>query len=267
MTQGTPEIPPKEVTAATPKRPTGGVQSVERAFDLLSVIVASGGQTTLSQLAAAIELPTPTVHRLLKTLMGLGVVRQLPDRGYALGPGLIRLGELASEQLGAIARPYLRQLVDQLGESANVVTLDGDMVVYVDQVASPHQMRMFTEVGRRAHTHDTGAGKAMLAQMKPEQMRKIVSTAGMPAHTEYSITNIEELEQELKLIQSRGYAIDEQEQELGVRCFAVAVPETPTPLAISVSGPTSRVGEQFAARAVPLLQRAARDISAELAHF
>ena len=166
-----------------------------------------------------------------------------------------------------MARPYLRRLVDQLGESANVVTLDGDMVVYVDQVPSPHQMRMFTEVGRRAHTHDTGAGKAMLAQMEPDQMRKIVSTAGMPAHTEHSITNLEDLEKELQLIQSRGYSIDEQEQELGVRCFAVAVPDTPTPLAISVSGPTSRVGEEFAARAVPLLQRAAKDISAELAHF
>lgn len=69
------------------------------------------------------------------------------------------------------------------------------------------------------------------------------------------------------MIQSRGYSIDEQEQELGVRCFVVVVPNTPTPLAISVSGPTSRVGEQFAARAVPLLQRAAKDISAELAHF
>src|SRR5699024_10340525 len=103
-----------------------------------------------------------------------------------------------------------------------------------------------------------------LAQMEPEQMRKIVSTAGMPAHTEYSITNIEDLEKELELIQSRGYSIDEQEQELGVRCFAVAVPDTPTPLAISVSGPSSRVGEQFAARAVPLLKRVAQDVSAEL---
>ncbi|MDS2172361.1 IclR family transcriptional regulator [Nesterenkonia sp. CL21] len=247
------------------RRPArGGVQSVERTFDLLSFIASSGGQTTLSELAAAVNLPMPTIHRLLKTLLGLGIVRQLPDRGYALGPGLIRLGDLASRQLGAVARPHLRTLVEELGESANVATLDGDMVVYVDQVPSPHQMRMFTEVGRRAHTHDTGVGKAILATLDPEQARRIVTTAGMPGHTEHSITTLEDLERELDAIRRQGYSVDEQEQELGVRCFAVAVPEAPTPLAISVSGPTSRVDNAFADRAVPLLRRVAQEISEEL---
>ncbi|MBB3665443.1 IclR family acetate operon transcriptional repressor [Prauserella sediminis] len=254
------------VSSTPADRPTrGGVQSVERVFDLLSVIAASGGRTTLSELAAAVDLPIPTIHRLLKTLLGIGVVRQLPDRGYALGPELARLGELAGRQLGALIRPHLRTLVDQLGESANVATLDGDMVVYVDQVPSPHQMRMFTEVGRRAHTHDTGAGKAILAQLPVEQVRQIINTAGLPPHTDHSIRSLEELEEELDRIRERGYSVDEQEQELGVRCYATAVPNAPTPLAISVSGPTSRVGEDFADRAVPLLQRCAEQISEALA--
>ncbi|RAA69122.1 IclR family transcriptional regulator, partial [Burkholderia multivorans] len=122
--------------SATPaiRQTKGGVQSVERAFGLLECIANSSGSATLSHIAADVNLPLPTIHRLLSTLLGLGVVRQLPGRGYALGPGLVRLGNLAGAQLGAIARPYLRTLVEELGESANVATLDGDLVVYVDQV-------------------------------------------------------------------------------------------------------------------------------------
>ncbi|GAA1537135.1 MULTISPECIES: IclR family transcriptional regulator [Brevibacterium] len=242
----------------------GGVQSVERAFGLLECIANSSGSATLSHIAAEVSLPLPTIHRLLNTLVNLGVVRQLPNRGYALGPGLIRLGNLAGSQLGAIARPYLRTLVDELGESANVATIDGDMVVYVDQVASQHQMRMFTEVGRRAHMHDTGVGKAMLAWLDPEQVRHIVTTAGMPTPTEYSIGTLEDLEAELVRIRDRGYSIDEQEQELGVRCFAMSIPDAPAPLAISVSGPVSRVDRAFADRAIPLLRSAAGAISEDM---
>ena len=233
--------------SATPaiRQTKGGVQSVERAFGLLECIANSSGSATLSHIAADVNLPLPTIHRLLSTLLGLGVVRQLPGRGYALGPGLVRLGNLAGAQLGAIARPYLRTLVEELGESANVATLDGDMVVYVDQVASERQMRMFTEVGRRTHMHDTGVGKAILAELDPEQVRHIVTTAGMPTPTEHSIGTIEE-------------------QELGVRCFAMSVPDAPSPLAISVSGPISRVDEDFADRAIPLLRSAAEQISRDM---
>ena len=138
------------------------------------------------------------------------------------------------------------------------------MVVYVDQVASERQMRMFTEVGRRAHMHATGVGKAILAGLDSEQVRHIATTAGMPTPTEYSIGTIDGLEAELELIRERGYAIDEQEQELGVRCFAMAIPDSPAPLAISVSGPISRVDQSFADRAVPLLKEAAARISAEM---
>jgi IclR family acetate operon transcriptional repressor len=243
---------------------SGGVQSVERVFELLELINDAGGEVTLSELAASTDLPLPTIHRLLRTLVGKGYVRQLPNRRYVLGPRLIRLGEGANRQLGTLARPQLKQLVDALGETANMAVLDSDMVVYIAQVPSLHSMRMFTEVGRRAHTHDTGVGKAILAQLDDDAVRRIVLRAGMPTPTEKSIDSIESLLAELVQVRKRGYAIDEQEQELGVRCFAVAVPGSPTPTAISVSGPISRVDDAFGRRAVPLLDAAAAAISADL---
>lgn len=241
----------------------GGVQSVDRAFDLLERIATAGGEVSISQLAESTPLPLPTIHRMLRTLVNSGYVRQLPSRRYGLGPGLIRLGEVASRQLGAWARPYLAGLVDELGETANMAILDGDMATYVAQVPSAHSMRMFTEIGRRVHTHASGVGKAIISQLDDEQARTVVARAGMPTPTPHSIGDVEALLADLDLIRSRGYAIDDGEQELGVRCFAVPVPGMPTLTAISVSGPVTRVDESFAERAIPTLIETARLISAD----
>lgn len=243
---------------------TNGVQSVERVFALLELIADSGGDMTLSELAVSAGLPVPTIHRLLRTLVAKGYIRQLANRRYALGPRLIRLGEGASNQMGALAGVQLRSLVDQLGETSNMAVLDSGMVLYIAQVPSKHSMRMFTEVGRRVHMHDSGVGKAILAQLDDDAVRVIVARAGMPTPTDRSIGNVDDLLADLNGIRERGYSIDDGEQEIGVRCFAMAVPNAPTPTAISVSGPVSRVDDSFATRAVPLLREAADIISRDL---
>ncbi|MEX5303005.1 IclR family transcriptional regulator [Kocuria sabuli] len=242
----------------------GGVQSVERVFRLLEAITAAGGEMSLSELSAAVQLPLPTIHRLLRTLVPSGYVRQLPSRNYALGPRLILLGEAAGRQFGSAARTRLDELVHELGESANMAVLDGREVVYIAQAQSSRSMRMFTEVGRRADTHDTGVGKAMLATLPDERVRAIVGTAGLSTPTPKSIGSLEGLFEDLGRIRERGYAIDDEETELGVRCYAVAVPGAPTPTAVSVSGPVSRMDEEFRRRAVPLLCRTAEAIASEL---
>ncbi|GAA2007049.1 IclR family transcriptional regulator [Brevibacterium samyangense] len=239
---------------------TSGVQSVDRAFLLLERIAAEGGEMTISHLAEEVPLPLPTIHRLLHTLIATGYVRQLSNKHYSLGPGLIRLGESAGQQLGAWARPHLAGLVEELGETANMAVLDDDRATYVAQVPSAHSMRMFTEVGRRVHTHTSGVGKAILALLSEERVEAIVSSAGMPVATVHSIGTLPALRVELARIRERGYAVDDSEQEIGVRCLAVSVPGMPTPTAISVSGPESRVDDAFRARAVPLLQETARRI-------
>lgn len=272
MSQQTVETPdaPDDLKPAEPAaalKPTkGGVQSVERTFLLLEFIADSGGRATLSELSEMANLPMPTIHRLLRTLSGLGYVRQLQDRGYTLGPGLIRLGDVAGRQIGDVSQYQLRALVRNLGETANVAVLDGDMVVYVAQAPSPHSMRMFTEVGRRAHPSATGVGKAILAGLDDARVRRIVNSSGMPQSTPKSLTDMSSLEAELETIRRQGYAVDEEEQEIGVRCFAVEVSGAPLPMAVSVSGPTTRVNEEFAGRAVPMLQAAATEISAALRH-
>lgn len=243
---------------------SGTVQSVERVFELLEIIADAGGEASLSDLAATSELPMPTIHRLLRTCVLLGYARQLPSRRYALGARLIPLGERAGRQLGRVAQPRLVELVRQLGETANMALMDGDQIVYVAQQPSPHAMRMFTEVGRRANLHDTGVGKAILATLPDEEVERIVSRTGMPTPTPRSHGTVASLLADLADIRRRGFSIDDEEQELGVRCYAVSVPRAPAPMAVSVSGPLSRVDEAFGDRAVPALQATAERIGAEL---
>ncbi|MBD8080467.1 IclR family transcriptional regulator [Cellulosimicrobium arenosum] len=243
---------------------SGGVQSVDRAIELLELLADFGGESGLSELAQHTGLPLPTIHRLLRTLVAQGYVRQTPNRRYTLGPRLIRLGESAGRQLGAGARPHLERLAVELGESANLAMIDRDMAVYVAQASSQHSMRMFTEVGRRVYTHCTGVGKAVLSQLPDQTVREIVARVGMPPATDLSITDVDALLADLAATRERGYAIDDGEQELGVRCFAVPVPGTPTPTALSVSGPAARVTYEFGERAVPVLQRVAAELTREL---
>src|SRR5690349_9100054 len=167
--------------------------------------------------------------------------------------------------LGRWARPHMEQLAHELGESVYLAMLDGDQVVYVGQVmASRNSMRMFTEVGRRVLPHSTGVGKAMMAEMDPDQVRALLARTGMPARTEHTITTPEAFADELERTRRRGYALDEGEQEVGVRCGAVAVPVTPQHRALSQSGPVTRVTEGFVARATGPLHRAAEAIAAQV---
>ena len=240
-------------TTDSAKSNGGGVQSLERAFDLLERMADAGGEVGLSELAASSGLPLPTIHRLMRTLVACGYVRQQPNRRYALGPRLIRLGESASRLLGTWARPYLARLVEETGETANMALLDGDEIVYVAQVPSKHSMRMFTEVGRRVLPHSTGVGKALLAR------------TGMPAATEKTITTPEGFLNALEEVRQLGYAMDDNEQEVGVRCLAVSVPDSPTAAAVSISGPAGRVTEAATEKIVPMLQQVAVELSQALA--
>jgi IclR family acetate operon transcriptional repressor len=244
---------------------TGGVQSLERAFDLLERMADAGGEVGLSELSVSSGLPLPTIHRLMRTLVSCGYVRQQPNRRYSLGPRLIRLGESASRLLGTWARPHLARLVDETGETANLALLDGDEVVYVAQVPSRHSMRMFTEVGRRVLPHTTGVGKALLAHLTTDEVRALLARTGMPAATDKTITTPEGFIGALEDVRRLGYAVDDNEQEIGVRCLAVRVPDSPTAAAISISGPAGRVTDAATEKIVPVLRQVATDLSATLA--
>lgn len=250
----------------TTTRPVaGGVQSVHRALDLVEIVAAHGGHLAIGEIAGATDIPLPTIHRLLKTLVERGYMRQLPNRRYALGFRLVPLGSTASSMVGVNTEAMLAELVHELGETANLAILSGAHAEYVAQVPSRHAMRMFTEVGKQVELHCSGVGKALLAQLDDEQVRSVIRRVGLPAYTPHTLTTETALFGDLSAIRERGYAIDEQERESGVRCVAVPVgPDLTSWMAMSVSGPVTRMTDEVVGRAVPLLQAAAARLAAEL---
>jgi IclR family transcriptional regulator, acetate operon repressor len=220
---------------------TARVQSVDRVFALLECLADGGGSLSLSELAGRTKLPMPTIHRLVGSLVGLGYVRQEASKKYALGPGMIRLGESANRMLGSWARPHLAGLVDRWGETANMAMLEGDSCSYVAQVPSPRAVRMFTEVGRQVLPHCSGVGKAILCTLPDPDVRALLARTGMPARTPHTLTTPDAMLDALESVRRQGYAVDDSEQELGVRSVAVPVRGLPFRAAISVSGPDSRL--------------------------
>lgn len=234
------------------------VQYLDRAFALLERLADAEEPITLSEIAERTELPAATVHRLLGFLTSQGYVQQVTAKRYRLGLRMIRLGRAAGRGLGTYAEPCLNQVVELFGETANIAMLESDLCVYVAQVPSPRTVRMFTEVGQMVTPHCTGVGKAILSLMPDDEVVALLHRVGMAARTEHTLTTPEALLADLAQVRKRGYATDDGEQELGVMCVAVPLLDLPFLAALSVSGPSSRLGsEQVPTMAARLTQIAA----------
>ena len=229
-------------------RAPGSVQSVDRALDVLETLAGSDAPMGVGEVAERTGLPQGTAHRLLRSLQARGYVRHDISRKYSVGSAALRLGEAAQRSLARTARPYLNELVALSGETANLAVLEGDDVVYVAQVPSPHTLRMFAEVGRHVPPHSTAVGKVLLAALPQERAIGLVRRTGLPRYTEHTITRVGDFAAELERTRERGWAADEGEQEIGVRCVAVPVGEgRKVTAALSLSGPA----ERFAGAAEP----------------
>ncbi|MGC4151686.1 MAG: IclR family transcriptional regulator [Propionicimonas sp.] len=243
---------------ASSRRP---VQAVSRALEILDALAVAGRAVGITDIADRVDMPLPTIHRLLHTLIESDYVFQTPRRQYVIGTRLIALARHAGGALGVTVRPYLAKVVEAVGESAAVAMLDQDLARYISQVPSSHAMRMFTEVGNQVPLHATGTGKAMLASLPPEEARAILARADLRRFTPNTITDLDVLLRELDEIRAQGFAFDREEYEVGVQCVAVAIPGS-LRLAMSVSGPPSRLTEEVIMEvALPALRETVEEIA------
>lgn len=250
--------------------PMNGVQSVERALDLMECLGRASGWLGISELSSATGQPVGTIHRLLKTLVAREyVVRDSRTRRYAIGPAfrmMVGVG-MQGPDWAKIGTPILRELAYLSGETANLAVIDRDRAVYVAQAQPARMVRMFTEIGNRVHLHSTGCGKVLLAHQPDSVIASIIAETGLPAYTETTFTDPGLFKQELETIRQQGYAIDNGEQEDGVRCIAMPVydKQGKTVAAVSVSGPSSRIDTRRTPLTLPHLRRASAALSSALA--
>ncbi len=244
----------------------GGVQSVERALDVLEVL-SREDDLGVSEIAAATGLAVGTVHRLLSTLTSRGYVhRNARARRYGLGLRSLALAVAARERVGPVARPFLEELTRTSGETANLAVLEANSTVYVEQATPDRMLRIFTEPGNRVPLHSSGTGKVLLAYQPPRLVDFVLGRAGLPRQTASTITEPAQLRAELRTIRRQGYAVDYEEQEEGVRCLAAPVfgPDGDIFAAMSISGPTGRLDGRRIEALVPHLKRISAALSEAL---
>jgi IclR family transcriptional regulator, acetate operon repressor len=240
-------------------RPVGAVQSVDRALTLLEALAGADAPMGVRELAERTGLAQGTAHRLLRGLQLRGYVRHDASRKYSVGTAALRLGDAAQRSLARGARPYLAELVEASGETANLAVLEGDDVVYLAQVPSPHTLRMFADVGRHVPPHTTAVGKVLLAAMPRERALALLRRTGLPRRTEATITDLDDLGRVLDAVQANGWAADDEEQEAGIRCVAVPVfSGEQVVAAVSLSGPAERFGGGRDPELVATMQRVSR---------
>lgn len=265
------DIPVDEVTGDRSRRERTGVQSVERTLDILESLVEFGTEVGLVEISQAVNLPLATVHRLLGTLIQRGYVKQNQhNRKYSLGFRALQMGHDMRQRfsLRLEARPFLQRLVQRVGESANLAVLDDGEVVYIDQAQSSRILRMFTQVGNRLPVHSTGSGKALLAYLPSDVVTGILRRFGLTARTPHTITDSKQFLDELAKTRERGFALDDEEQEEGVRCLAVPVRDASGQVvaSLSVSGPVTRLNDEHVGAVTPELIECGAKLSTRLGY-
>ncbi len=248
---------------------SGSVQSVERAISLLELLAQSGGGTSLTDLSARAGLNISTCHHLLATLMRAGYVAQVPGRRtYALGARVLHLGQafLRQVDLPRRAQAVLDRLNAATGEAVHLAVLQGDQVVTVAKSEARQAVRVDTGViGSAEAPHATATGKAMLAWLPEDQMRRILTANGMTRFTPNTITDISELVEDMRHVRRNGFALDREEFQVGVVCVGAAVRDHSGAVigALSASAPAFRASEEHLARMRAAVADAARALSAE----
>ena len=222
------------------------IQVAGRLFGALEYL-ADHGNVSLAELAEALDLNKSTAHRVVSSLLYMGYVRQDPDTGN-YGPSF-KVVDLAGRVMGRvdvtdIVRPYLQKLMRRCGETVHFVEREEENCVYIDKVEAPqNQVRMVSHVGGVLPFYRSAVGKAMAARMPEEEVRRLWDRCRIERTTPYTITNFEEFMEVLEEVRRKGYALDNEENETGVRCIAAAldIREEHTRYAFSISVPIMRM--------------------------
>jgi len=242
------------------------INSIIRAVEVLELYNHHDTELGISEMARRLNLYKSTVHRVVSTLEHKGILEQNPRSGkYKLGLKLYKLGILArnENELISISSPHLRKLTEKTGETSNLVIMDGCMSVYLAQQESDRMVRMFTKLGAGVFPHCNGAGKVLLSDMSQDEIDAIITNNGLPRYTNNTITTRGKLMEELNLIKSRGYAIDNQEREMGVMCIATPIRDNRGKViaAISISGPKDRFERERMEEMIYAVKEEAAEIS------
>jgi IclR family transcriptional regulator, KDG regulon repressor len=265
MREKGPRLRQKEINDQMVTSSSAHSVSIERAMAILELLSASANGKTLSQISDRLNIPRSTAHVLIVTLKRLGYVRQA-STGHLFSLGakaqMLAGGPIACMELASRARPHLVPLSEALGLTSYIAVLDGDQAMYIECCKGPGiQIDVFP--GKRANLHCTAAGNILLAGQRKEVIEGFLNDHALMRHTSKTIRNAEELRARLEQVRKQSYALEDEEQALGVRCLAVPLCDALRKVtgALGISGPLHEIQEENLAFLLACLKRTSAEIA------
>jgi DNA-binding IclR family transcriptional regulator len=260
------------MTTSAPASAGYQTRSLVRALAILDAFAQDRPTLSVKDLHELLDLPKPTVSRLASVLEQHGLLRG-NGRAYQLGPKTFELGSLFAQQYGIhhAGRPAVEAMARASSQTSSLAILSGPRVVYLIVARPPRPIHHVTEAGSREFAHPTGLGKALLAALSPEQVDELLGAGPLARMTEHTICDLDDLHAELAETRERGYALDQEEFAIGLRCVAIYM-ELPRlgPAAISVSGPAAEYAADLVPGYLDILHRTAAELEhafGEAAHY
>ncbi|MBC7799697.1 MAG: helix-turn-helix domain-containing protein [Gemmatimonadaceae bacterium] len=252
-----------------PAERSGQVQSLVRALGIVNRLAAADEGVTLSELAQQVGLSPSTAHRLLTTLEQERYVHFDAERRlWSVGVQAFVAGNafLKTRSLVGAARPHMRALMEDSEETVNLAVEDEGEAIYLSQVECRQMMRAFARPGGRVPLHCSSVGKALLSAAPDAELTRVLHRRGLPRVTVKTINTTAALRADLALARARGYAIDDEEHAIGLRCIAAVIyNEAAAPIAaVSLSGPMARIPDDRIPLLGDLVRRSADAITAQL---
>ena len=240
--------------------------AVERALSMLEAAAQRRDGLTNSELSRRLNIPKSSASYILRALERRGYLRRDPASGrYRLGLKILSLGReaQANYDIAGIALPFMRALVDRVHLTCHLAVLDQGEAVYIEKLDAPGFFKVDTWVGRRMCVHSTSVGKALLSALPPQATEAILRESGLKKRTPKTIISPSRLLAELDSVRSRGYAVDDEENNLGARCMAAPIFDAAGTVtaALGVSGTITQVSRAEMPRIAEALKDAARRIS------
>jgi IclR family KDG regulon transcriptional repressor len=234
-------------------KPNNLVQTIERVSLILEMVGQNPQGMSIRDLAFGLKLPKGTIHRLLSSLSYFGYIRQDPEtKSYFLGLKLMELSAYLGNQLDfrKVAEPILRDLADMTKQTAHMVIYDRNEVVYVEKIETEQPaggLKMASRVGSRNPAHSSAVGKVLLSCFSEEVLEEFLHKKGLPRRTGNTITDPDAFRRHLKIVRRQGYAMDDEENEKGIRCLGAPIfdGKGKPVAAISVSGSVFQMTKKF----------------------
>ena len=235
---------------AVPENEKTSIQVIERMTSLLNALAGYPDPVSLKELSAVTGLHPSTAHRILNDLVLKRFVDKAEAGSYRLGMRLLELGNVVKSRLNVreAALDFMRALHRKTQQTINLSVRQGDEIVYIDRAFSERSgMQVVRAIGGRAPLHLTSVGKLFLSVDDVKTVRAYATRTGLAGHNKNSITELAKLERELSLVRARGYARDNEELELGVRCMAAGICDDSRKLVagLSISAPADRLQEEW----------------------